>query len=170
MAKSFRRLILAAALAGVAAAFPGSIAWGGENAGPGIPRFWNRTPPPGPLGGDRSPEMQSVRRALEALSPEQRKRFGENMMRWSNLPPEEKKALQEHEAVRQKYIEQEVAAAITASGLRLEGERRVQFVKRFSEERRKIEEQLRHEMMEKRKPMVRELVDRMKVEFADPKK
>ena len=69
----------------------------------------------------------------------------------------------------QKIIEQEVAAAITASGLRLEGERRVQFVKRFSEERRKIEEQLRHETMEKRKPMVRELIGRLKTEFADSK-
>jgi hypothetical protein len=113
--------------------------------------------------------MQNVRRAIESLSPEQKKRFGENMMRWSNLSPEEKKALRESEAVRQKYIEQEVIMAITASGLRLEGERRVQFVKRFTEERRKIEEQLRHDMMEKRKPMVRELIGRLKTEFSNSK-
>ncbi len=113
--------------------------------------------------------MENVRKAIEGLSPEQRKRFGENLMRWSNLSPEEKKALREREAVRQKYMEQEVAAAITASGLRLEGERRVQFVKRFSEERRKIEEQLRQEMMEKRKPMVRELIGKLKAEFSDSK-
>jgi hypothetical protein len=122
-----------------------------------------------PPGVDQSPEMQNVRRALEALTPEQRRRFGENMMRWSNLSPDEKKALRDSEAVRQRFIEQEIAAAIAASGLRLEGERRVQFVKRFSEERRKIEEQLRHEMMEKRKPLVRELIGRLKTEFAESK-
>lgn len=113
--------------------------------------------------------MENVRRAVEALSPEQRKRFGENLMRWSNLSPEEKNALRAREAVRQKYIEQEVSAAIAATGLRLEGERRAQFVRRYAEERRKIEEQLRHEMTERRKPMVRELVGRLKAEFSDSK-
>ncbi len=113
--------------------------------------------------------MESVRKAVEALSPEQKKRFGENLMRWANLSPEEKKALREREAVRQKYIEQEVTAALAASGLRLEGERRAQYVRRFAEERQKIEEQLRNEMMERRKPMVRDLVGRLKAEFANSK-
>jgi hypothetical protein len=167
MAYYFRRMIASVTLAGVAVFLAAGNLSAGEN-GPQGPRPWQR-PPPGAPGGDHSPEMQNVRRAIEALSPEQRKRFGENLLRWSNLPPEEKKALREGEAVRQKYIEQEVNMAINASGLRLEGERRVQFVKRFTEERRKIEEQLRHEMMERRKPMVRELVSRLKSEFADSK-
>lgn len=169
MAESFRRLILAASCAGAAAFFPAGDVCAGEGVGQGAPRFWNKTPTPGPFAGDRSPEMENVRRAIEALSPEQRKRFGENLMRWANLPPEEKISLREREAMRQKYIEQEVAIAINATGLRLEGERRVQFAKRFSEERRKIEEQLRHEMMEKRKPMLRELVGRLKAEFSESK-
>ncbi len=168
MAYFLCRLNVAAVLAGsafLACACPLSA---GENSGQG-PRPWVRPPTQGPRGDDHSPEMQNVRRAIESLSPEQKKRFGENMMRWSNLSPEEKKALRESEAVRQKYIEQDVIMAITASGLRLEGERRVQFVKRFTEERRKIEEQLRHDMMEKRKPMVRELIGRLKTEFSNSK-
>jgi Spy/CpxP family protein refolding chaperone len=173
MAHCFRRLIAVAALASALAFLPAATLSAGENAAPAGPgqRPWQQRPPmKPPLGADHSPEMQNVRRALEGLTPEQRKRFGENLMRWSNLSPEEKKALREGEALRQKYIEQEINMAINASGLRLEGQRREQFVKRFTEERRKIEEQLRHEMMEKRKPLVRELVDRLKVEFADPKR
>ena len=110
--------------------------------------------------------MANVRRALEALTPEQRRRFSENMLRWSNLPPDEKKALREHEEMRKKYMEQELAAAIAESGLQLEGERRMQFIKRFGEERRKIEEQLRQETIERRKPMVRDIIGRLKTEFA----
>ena len=91
------------------------------------------------------------------------------MMRWANLSPAEKKALAEREEVRKKYMEMEIAAAIAESGLQLEGERRAQFVRRFGEERQKIEEQLRHDMMEKRKPLVRELIGRLKVEFSSAK-
>jgi hypothetical protein len=128
--------------------------------------------PPGnaALRTDQSLEMQNVRKALEALSPDQRKRFGENLMRWSDLSPEEKTALREREAIRKKYMEQEVAAALAASGLQLQGERRAEFVRRFGEERRKIEEQLRHEMAEKRRPMVRELIGRLKAEFSEQKR
>lgn len=163
-----RRLIASAALGCLVACGPASILLAAENAGQ-APRFGQR-PAQGALGADRSPDVQSVRRAIESLSPEQRRRFGENMMRWSNLSAEEKKALRDTEAARQKHIEQEVTLAIASSGLRLDGQRRTEFVKRYAEERRKIEEQLRFEMMEKRKPMIRELLERMKTEFADPKR
>ena len=113
-----------------------------------------------------SPEFENVRRALDALSPEQRKRFQENFWRWSNLPPEEKKALREREELRKKFIQQEVETAIQETGLELAGERREQFMKRYGEERRKIEEQLRKESNEKRKPLVRELMGRLKAEFS----
>lgn len=163
-----RRLIASATLGCLAALLPSSELRAAEN--PAQTMRASQRPLQGALGADRSPEVQSVRRAIESLSPEQRRRFGENMMRWSNLSAEEKKALRETETVRQKYIEQEVNLAIASSGLRLEGQRRAEFVKRYTEERRIIEEQLRAEVNEKRKPLVRELVDRLKMEFADPKR
>jgi hypothetical protein len=116
--------------------------------------------------GPKGAAYENVRKALEALTPEQRKRFQENFLRWSNLSPEEKKALRDREEVRKKVIEQETENAIQESGLQLEGERREQFVKRYGEGRRQIEEQLRKEMAEKRKPMVHELVSRLRNEFA----
>ena len=115
---------------------------------------------------DRSPEMENVRKAIEALTPEQRERFTENLMRWSQLPPEEKKSLRDREEVRKKFMTQELDTAIAESGLQLDDERRAQFIKRYGEERRKIEEQLRKEMGEKRKPLLLDLIARLKVEFS----
>ena len=115
-----------------------------------------------------SPAFDNVRKALDALTPEQRKRFQENFMRWSNLSPDEKKALRDREEVRKQLVAQEVDVALRDSGLDLDPDRREQFTKRYSEERRKIEEQLRKEAAEKRKPLVREMVARLKQEFAAP--
>jgi hypothetical protein len=124
---------------------------------------------PGWFGG-RPPEQgaayENVRKALEALTPEQRKRFQENFVRWANLSPEEKKALRDKEEVRKKLMEQETETALQESGLPLEGERREQFIKRYGEGRRLIEEQLHKEMSEKRKPLVHELIGRLRNEFA----
>ena len=59
-------------------------------------------------------------------------------------------------------------SALKESGLELDGDRKAAFFKRYAEERRKIEEQLRQEMGEKRKPLVREMLARLKAEFATP--
>jgi hypothetical protein len=115
-----------------------------------------------------SPAFDNVRKALDALTPEQRKRFQENFIRWSNLSPEEKKALRDREELRKKLVAQEVETVLKDSGLELDPDRREQFLKRYSEERRKIEEQLRKEAAEKRKPLLREMVARLKQEFATP--
>jgi hypothetical protein len=40
------------------------------------------------------------------------------------------------------------------------------FAKRYGEERRKVEEQLRKEMEEKRKPLIKEVIARLKEEFS----
>lgn len=121
--------------------------------------------------GDASPKgpaYENVRKALDALTPEQRKRFQENFWRWANLSPEEKKALRDREDIRKKAIEQETEAALQQAGLTsLEGERREQFIKRYGEGRRAIEEQLRKDMAEKRKPLVHELIGRLSSEFAN---
>jgi hypothetical protein len=124
------------------------------------------TGPRRPNAGPMSPEFQNARRALEALTPEQRQRFIENFKRWSNLPPEEKKVLADRESIRRKKIAEEVNQALAESGLDLTGERRMFFAKRYGEERRKIEEQLRKEMEEKRKPLIKEVIARLKEEFS----
>jgi len=59
-----------------------------------------------------------------------------------------------------------VNLALAESGLDLSGERRAFFAKRYGEERRKVEEQLRKEMEEKRRPLIKEIVARLKEEFS----
>ncbi len=128
-----------------------------------------KQPSPPPLGVRRpgqGPEFGNVRRALEALTPEQRQRFIENLKRWSNLPPEEKKALADRDGLRRKKIAEEIDRALSDSGLKLEGERRAAFAKRYGEERRKVEEQLRKELEEKRQPLLKDIVARLKTEFS----
>ena len=40
-----------------------------------------------------TPEFENMRRTLDGLTPEQRQRFKENLIRWMELSPEEKQAL-----------------------------------------------------------------------------
>ena len=115
-----------------------------------------------------SPERENVRKALDALTPEQRKRFQENFRNWADLSHDERRALRDRADFQKKIMQQEVQAVLQESGLPLEGERRTQFVKRYAQERRRIEEQLRKETMEKRKPLVKDLVERLKAEFSGP--
>ena len=134
----------------------------GEESTPTPKQPGPRRPGQGPM----SPEFGNVRRALEALTPEQRQRFIENLKRWSNLPPEEKVALADREGIRRKKIAEEIESAISESGLTLEGERRALFAKRYGEERRKVELQLHKELEEKRQPLVKDIMVRLKAEFS----
>jgi hypothetical protein len=115
-----------------------------------------------------SPEMENVRRAIEALSPEQRKRFEENFHKWANLPAEEKKSLRDREEMRRKRMTEDIQEALQRSGLTLNEEQKVQFARRYAEERRKLEEELRKEMNEKRQPRLEALVGQLAKEFSAP--
>ena len=59
-----------------------------------------------------------------------------------------------HKQNRRKEIEE----AIRSTGLQLDPDRRQVFVLRYAQERRKIEEQLRSEMEQKRQTMLREMI------------
>lgn len=129
------------------------------------------TPPPAKVRrpnfppGSPSPELENVRKALEALTPEQRQQFRENFTRWMALSPEEKKAVREVQELRHKKMAEEIEGALARSGLQLDPARHPAYVRRYTEERRKIEEQLRAETDAKRAPMVEALIERLKKEF-----
>ncbi len=133
---------------------------------------------PGWFGGDGSEKrrprgdpadfekFENVRKAIEALTPEQQKRFQENFLRWSNLSPEEKKALADRDGFRRKKMAEGIDAALKEAGLELDAERREIFAKRYGEERHKIEDQLRKDMDEKRQTLLKEVIAKLKAEFA----
>lgn len=51
--------------------------------------------------------------------------------------------------------------------LQLRGERRTQFARRYTEERRKLEETLRQEMEARRGPALDEIIARLKKDFSE---
>jgi len=133
------------------------------------PGWFGRPPEARRPAGDRADfeKFENVRKAIDALTPEQRRRFQENLQRWGNLSPEEKKALSDRDTFRRKKIAEDIDAALKEAGLTLDGERRELFAKRYGEERHRIEEHLRKDMDEKRRPLVKEVIARLKAEFAN---
>jgi hypothetical protein len=123
---------------------------------------------PASPAGKLSPELENVRKALEALNPEQREQFRQNFARWINMTAGDKQSLRDLAEIRRKHMQEEIEEAITQSGLQLDPERRQMFVKRYTEERKKIEEALRKETEEKRGPRLEEMRNRLKSEFSAP--
>ena len=111
------------------------------------------------------PDTEEAKKFLDHLPPEQREKFRENFHRWQNMPSEEREALRLREEIRQRQLREEVEKLLKESGMQLDPNRRDQFTRRYSQERRQIEEKLQKEMAEKRAPLVKELAGRMKAEF-----
>ena len=107
------------------------------------------------------PELETMRTTFEGLSPEQKQKFKENFQRWMKLPPEEKRLLREREELRRMRVAEEIERALKESALSLTPEQKEQYTRRYTEERRAIEQKL----TEQRKPMIRDMVGRLKQEF-----
>ena len=108
-------------------------------------------PAPAPIIRPEQPMQQPMRQAPErwrSMSPEDRQRFQSNVERWRQMPPEERRELREREGLRQERLKREAEAAIRASGLQLEAERRQQYELRYMQERKRIEQELRRELRE----------------------
>ena len=84
---------------------------------------------------------------------------------WSNLSPEEKKSLADRETFRRKKMAEDIDAALKDAGLELDAERRELFARRYGEERHRIEEQLHKDLDEKRQPLLKEVIAKLKAEF-----
>ncbi len=124
------------------------------------------SPGPGQRRPFAGPEFEKAREAIRNLPPEERQRWIQNFRRWEALPPEQKQALLDRQEFMQKRRGEDVEAAIKSSGLDLNEEQKKQFAARYSEERRKIEEDIRKQMEEARRPRVREMIERLKQEFS----
>ncbi len=107
---------------------------------------------------------------LRDMSPEDRQRFQENIERWKQMPPEERREWRTREGWRQERLRREADEALRDSGLQLEAERRRQYEQRYINERRRIERALRQELAEKRKRELAPVVEQLKKEFQQPQK
>jgi len=120
---------------------------------------------PAPKFGD---SVDFAKKLFDRLTPEEKARFMENFERWKALPPEERQALMMHEKMQREKIVHEIDEAIKKTGLQLDKDRREVFALRYTQERRKIEDQLRKEMEEKRRPLLQEMLGHLVSEFNTP--
>lgn len=102
------------------------------------------------------------------MSPEQRQRWMETMKQLSELPPERKMEIFQRAEFFRKKMREDVEAAIKRSGLSLSDEQKKKFSDRYFEERKHLEEDLRKQMEELRRPKLEALVEKLKHEFAEP--
>ena len=152
MARFFASLILAGALSAAADAQQ-------PTPGGSVPRR--------PFAG---PEFEKTREAFKQLSPEERQRWLQNFRRWEALPPEKKTSLLDRQEAFHKRMREDTEAALKSTGLELNDDQKKQFAARYAEERRKIEEDIRKQMEEVRRPRVHEMVEKLKQEFSETAK
>jgi hypothetical protein len=99
------------------------------------------------------------------MSPQQRQQLQMNAERWQQMDAEERRTFRDQQAWRQMRLKREAEAAMRDSGLQLEAERRAAFEKRYIEERRRIDQELRRELREKRQRELAPVVERLKKEM-----
>jgi hypothetical protein len=116
-----------------------------------------------------SSRFELLRKAFDQLSPEQQERILQNLRRWQDLSADEREVLRQRERVQRQKQEASINEAYQKSGLQLSEEQRVVFRKRYLQERRRLEEQLVHEIQEKRQVGISAIIDSLKKEFSATK-
>jgi len=102
---------------------------------------------------------------LLALPPEARQNFRRNAERWMRMSPEERNIMRQRENLRRETIKRETETALGESGLRLNPQERAQFESRYIQERRKVEQALRHQIEAERQQQLPALIQQLKKEF-----
>jgi uncharacterized protein YecT (DUF1311 family) len=113
--------------------------------------------------------FEQLRKAFEQLSAEQQERILQNFHRWQDLSQDEKEVLRQRERVQRQKLDASLNEAYQKSGLQLNDEQRAQFHKRYLQERRRLEEQLAHDIQEKRQAGNAAIIEMLKKEFSNPK-
>jgi len=121
-----------------------------------------------PVTQQKTDEWTQASRLFEQLSPDQKKKFLDNLDQWKSMSPEEQELMRDRELFRREKIALEIQQALGKSGLHLDDDQRAVYILRYTQERRKIEEALHKEMDAKRQVMVDAMLARLKVEFSSP--
>src|SRR6201987_4049332 len=116
-----------------------------------------------------SARVEELRKSIEQLPAEQQEKVLQNLHRWQALSPEERDYIRQQEHVRHVKQEEAVTEGYQKSGLHLTETQRVQFRKRYVEERRKLEEELAKESQELRTAAKTTIIEQFKKDFSTPK-
>ena len=162
------RFFVALILAGFAAAESQAQVVSSSPASPSSPAS-TAAPQPSASTSTSASRFELLRKAFEQLSAEQQERILQNFHRWQDLSQDEKEVLRQRERVQRQKLEASLNEAYQKSGLQLNDEQRAQFHKRYLQERRRLEEQLVHDMQEKRQAGNAAIIEMLKKEFSNPK-
>jgi catalase len=116
---------------------------------------------------DAQAEWSQAQRIFTQLSPDQQKKFIDNLTQWRAMSPEEQELYRDRDLLHREKIAQEIQDAENKTGLKLDQDQQEVFALRYTQERRKIEDALRKEMDEKRQGMIDAMMSRLKIEFAN---
>src|SRR6184192_3738900 len=116
-------------------------------------------------GPPRGPGGSSMRDRWMAMPPAARQNFQRNAERWMRMSPEERNVMRQRENLRREKIQRETEAALRESGLHLNPQERAQFESRYMQERRKVEQTLRHQIEAERQKELPALIQQLKKEF-----
>src|SRR5262245_36949629 len=128
-------------------------------------------PPPGQPHGPPSgqpqgkPSGQSVRERWLAMPPDARQNFQRNAQIWNQMSPEQRNLMRQRETMRRQIITREADAAVRDSGLQLNQQERARFESRYIQERRKVEQSLRHQIETERQKEIPALIQQLRREF-----
>jgi hypothetical protein len=133
------------------------------------PTSSSSTPQTSPSVSTSAGRYELLRKAFEQLSVEQQERILQNLHRWQDLSQDEKEVLRQRERVQRQKLETSITEAYQKSGLQLNEEQHAQFRKRYLQERHRLEEQLVHDIQEKRQAGNAAIIEMLKKEFTNPK-
>jgi phosphatidate phosphatase PAH1 len=127
------------------------------------------SPQTSPSTSTSASRFELLRKAFDQLSSEQQERILQNFRRWQDLSQDEKEVLRQRERVQRQKLDASLNEAYQKSGLQLNDEQRAQFHKRYVQERRRLEEQLAHDLQEKRQAGNAAIIEMLKKEFSNQK-
>ena len=134
---------------------------------------WKPDGKPGEPGRPQlPPEAQAMReqakKEFEKMTPEQRQKFWGNFKVWLDMPAEQRERATKMHEDRFQRARDEIRGIIEKAELNLDDAQKKRFTERYFEERKLVEEKLRKEFDERRKPLLTELEEKLKAEFSKP--
>src|SRR6266481_2992543 len=133
----------------------------------GAPHGQPRSQPHGPPSGQpqRPPSGQSVRERWLSMPPDARQNFQRNAHLWMQMTPEQRNLMRQRENMRRQIMTRDADAAVRDSGLQLNPQDRARFESRYIQERRKVEQSLRHQVETERQKEIPALIQQLRKEF-----
>ena len=104
-----------------------------------------------------NPKFRVIRERFEHVPPEERREAMEKFRNWQKLPGDEQAHFRFMQDEREKRLRQAVDDTLRSSGLKLDDAQRQRITEIYKRERRKLEEELRAEMDQRRQERLPEL-------------